>query len=66
MYYGMQNLMTKYLCTFLKRHRVSISIQFDYNEKLVHSMNFVSVKMHDPPKIFFLHEIDGTHPNDTQ
>ena len=29
-------------------------------------MNFVSVKMHDPPKKFFLHEIDGTHPNDTQ
>ena len=29
-------------------------------------MNFVSVKMHDPPQKFFLHEIDGTHPNDTQ
>ena len=33
---------------------------------LVHSMNFVSVKMHDPPQELFLHEIGGTHPNDTQ
>ena len=33
---------------------------------LVHSMNFVLVKCMTPQKTKKLHEMDGTHPNDTK